>query len=196
MRPPGSSPRSHQIPEPTVRRVPTDELRPQEIDELRDLLWAAFGDDHDDGAMTEEDWEHALGGTHVLAEQDGRIVAHAAVVERTLHVGDRPVRTGYVEAVATAPDRQSSGFGTSVMEEVGAVIREGYDLGGLGTGAHHFYERLGWITWRGPTAVHTSTGLRRTPDEDGYIMVLRTPTSPPLDLDATLTCDERSGDAW
>ena len=163
---------------------------------MRDLLWAAFGDDHDDGGMTEEDWEHALGGTHVLAEDGGRIVAHAAVVERTLHVGERPVRTGYVEAVATAPDRQGSGLGTSVMEEIGEVIREGYDLGGLGTGAHHFYERLGWMTWPGPTAVRSATGLRRTPDEDGYIMVLRTPTTPALDLDATLSADERSGDAW
>jgi aminoglycoside 2'-N-acetyltransferase I len=146
--------------------------------------------------MTEEDWEHALGGTHVVAEEDGRIVAHAAVVERTLHAGGVPVRTGYVEAVATAPHRQASGLGTRVMDEVGAVVREGFELGGLGTGAHHFYERLGWMTWPGPTAVRTATGLRRTPDEDGYIMVLRTSTTPPLDLHTTLSCDERSGDAW
>jgi aminoglycoside 2'-N-acetyltransferase I len=146
--------------------------------------------------MTEDDWQHTIGGTHVLAEQDGRIVAHAAVVERTLYVAGRPLATGYVEGVATAPQRQGSGLGTAVMEEVGAIIRAGYELGGLGTGAHHFYERLGWITWRGPTAVRTATGLRRTPDEDGYILVLPTPTSPPLDLDATLSCTERAGDDW
>ena len=146
--------------------------------------------------MTEEDWEHALGGTHVLAEEGARIVSHAAVVERTLHVGERPIRTGYVEAVATAPDRQGSGLGTRVMEEAGAIIREGYALGALGTGAHHFYARLGWMTWPGPTAVRSATGLRRTPGEDGYIMVLRTPTTPELDLQATLGADERSGDAW
>lgn len=146
--------------------------------------------------MTEEDWQHALGGTHVLAEQDGRLVAHAAVVERTLYVGERPVRTGYVEAVATAPQRQGSGLGTIVMTEIGSMIRDGYELGGLGTGAHHFYERLGWIRWRGPTAVRTSAGLRRTPEEDGYILVLPTPTSPPLDLDAMLSCEDRAGDGW
>ena len=162
---------------------------------MRDLLWAAFVDG-DDGGMTEEDWQHSLGGTHVIAEEEGRIVGHAAVVERTLHVGERPIRTGYVEAVATAPDRQGSGIGTRVMEAVGAVIRAGFELGGLGTGAHHFYERLGWITWPGPTAVRTAAGPRRTPDEDGYILILRTPTSPALDLQAMLSCDERPGDDW
>ena len=39
----------------------------------------------------------------MLLEIDGQIVAHAAVVEREIHIGDRTLRTGYVEAVATAP---------------------------------------------------------------------------------------------
>lgn len=161
---------------------------------MRDLLWTAFVDT--DGGMTEEDWQHALGGTHVVLEQDGRIVSHASVVGRTLYVGDVPLRTGYVEAVATAPDRQGRGLGTRVMEEVGSVIRDGYELGGLGTGAHHFYERLGWVAWPGATAVRTPRGIKPTPDEDGFIMILRTPTTPPLDADLTLSCEPRPGDAW
>ncbi len=124
------------------------------------------------------------------------MAAHASVVERTIHVGDRPLRTGYVEAVATAPEQQRRGLGTLVMAEVGAIIRDGYELGALGTGVHPFYERLGWITWRGPTAVRTTDGLLRTPDEDGFIMVLPTPMSPALDLEATISCDSRPGDAW
>jgi aminoglycoside 2'-N-acetyltransferase I len=36
----------------------------------------------------------------------------------------------------------------------------------------------------------------RTPDDDGYIMVLLTRMSPPLDLDATISCEWRSGDVW
>jgi aminoglycoside 2'-N-acetyltransferase I len=39
-------------------------------------------------------------------------------------------------------------------------------------------------------------GERPTPAEDGYIMVLRTPASPPLDLEAPISCDWRAGDVW
>src|SRR5207245_10210806 len=53
----------------------------------------------------------------VAHEVGAEIVAHAAVVARELHVGGRPVRTGYVEAVATDPHRQGNGFGSRVMTE-------------------------------------------------------------------------------
>ena len=66
----------------------------------------------------------------------------------------------------------------------------------LGTGEQHFYERLGWRTWRGPAFVRTPDGARRTPDEEGFILVLETVTSPPLDLDAPISCDWRPGDVW
>ena len=91
------------------------------------------------------------------------------------------LRTGYVEAVATSPARQGEGFGTLVMEDVGEIIRAGFELGGLGTGAQHFYERLGWRVWPGPTLVRAPGGDRATPDDDGFVMVLRTPSTPPLD---------------
>lgn len=177
-----------------MRRVRTPELQPGEVAELRDLLWAAFPPGEE--AFTEEDWEHAMGGTHVLLTIGDRLAAHASVVERTLHVAEHAVRTGYVEAVATSPDLQGGGLGTLVMEEVGAIIRDGYEMGALGTGAHHFYERLGWRTWRGPTSTRTVTGERRTPDEDGFVMILTTPTSPALDLDLPLSCEWRPGDVW
>lgn len=161
---------------------------------MRELLWAAFDDD--DGGFTEDDWSHAIGGIHVVAAQEGRIVAHASVVDRTLHIGDVPLHAGYVEAVATAPDRRGTGLGTQVMAEVGAIIRDGYELGALGTGAHGFYERLGWQTWPGQAYLRTATGTVRTPDEEGFIMVLRTPTTPPLDDAAPISCEWRVGDVW
>ena len=82
------------------------------------------------------------------------------------------------------------------MREVNAYIRDRFELGALGTGEQAFYERLGWVTWRGPTSVRAPEGSRRTPDEDGYILVLATPASPPLDLAAPISCDWRLGDAW
>ena len=93
-----------------------------------------------------------------MLDVDGEIVAHAAVVERELWMDDRPLRTGYVEAVATTPERQGQGLGSLVMGEVNAIVRDGFELGALGTGSNGFYERLGWVTWLGPTFVRTADG--------------------------------------
>jgi aminoglycoside 2'-N-acetyltransferase I len=180
--------------ESPVRRVPTADLTAAEVSTIRDLLWEAFGPGED--GMTEDDWRHALGGTHFLLETDDRIVAHAAVVEREIHVEERALRTGYVEAVATALDRQGGGLGSLLMADVGAYIRDRFELGVLGTGRHGFYERLGWKTWAGPLFARTSEGPRRTPDDEGFLLVLETPASPPLDLTAPISCDWRQGDVW
>jgi aminoglycoside 2'-N-acetyltransferase I len=178
-----------------LRTLLTDDLTPTEVVAIRDIMAAAFGDD-DGERFGDDDWEHALGGVHLVLDVDGVIVTHAAVVERELHVDGRPLRTGYVEAVATSPTRQGEGFGSIVMTAVDEIIRERYELGALGTGRHHFYERLGWRTWNGPSFVRTPDGPRRTPDEDGYILVLETPASPPLDLVASISCEWRPGDVW
>jgi len=131
-----------------------------------------------------------------VLDVDGEIVTHASVVERDIHVDGRSFRTGYVEAVATAPARQGAGFGSTVMLDVSAYIAERFELGALGTGRHAFYERLGWQTWRGPTSVRTADGVHPTPDEDGYIVVLLTSPSAGLELDAPISCEWRSGDVW
>jgi aminoglycoside 2'-N-acetyltransferase I len=175
-----------------VRRARTAALTEREKVELRELLNRAFLPDEFD----DDDWQHGLGGMHFLLAHDGRIVAHASVVERELHAGGIPLRTGYVEAVATEPGLQGSGLGTRVMQEAGDYIRDGFQLGALGTGAFRFYERLGWRRWTGPTSVRTADGEVRTPDEDGYVLVLTTPASPPLDLSAPLSCEWRPGDVW
>lgn len=156
---------------------------------------AAFGPD-DEGRFTDDDWDHASGGIHFVLDLGGEIVTHASVVERELHVDRRPLRTGYVEAVATAPDREGAGHGSLVMADVTSYIRDRFELGALGTGRHRFYERLGWVTWAGPAFVRTTEGPQRTPDEDGHILVLPTPSSPPLDLTASISCDWRRGDVW
>ena len=180
---------------PRLRRLSTDDITALEIAAIRSMLAAAFGSDEDD-RFGEDDWEHSIGGTHFVLDLDGEIVAHASVVERVIHVADRPLRTGYVEAVATAPERQGSGFGSLVMADATAFIRERFELGVLGTGRHHFYERLGWLRWEGPSSVRTPDGPRPTPEDDGYIMVLATPAPPPLDSSAPISCDWRLGDVW
>ncbi len=181
---------------PQLRTVTTDDLAPSDVAQIRGLMFAAFeGDEH--GGFTEEDWLHSIGGIHFILEIGDRLVCHASVVERELHVADRPLRTGYVEAVATSPAEQRRGYGTLVMREVNAHITGGYELGALGTGSQPFYERLGWHIWQGPSFVRVAGQAdQRTPDEDGYILVYLTPATPPLDLNAPISCEWREGDVW
>ena len=177
-----------------IRRLPSAELSAVEIEAIRDLLWAAFPPGED--GFTEADWEHSIGGMHIVLDIDGSVAAHASVVERDLHIGGRPTRTGYVEAVAVDPARQGSGLGTQVMREVDSEIVARFELGALGTGAHHFYERLGWRVWQGPLSVRIGDVEARTPDEEGDILVLETPAMPSVDLGAPLSCEWRPGDVW
>ena len=83
----------------------------------------------------------------------------------------------------------------SVMVGIGETYFAAFALA-LGTGETGFYERLGWRVWAGPTSVRTPHGERRTPEEDGGIMVLLTPATPPISLDAPISCDWRPGDVW
>ncbi|HEX5014761.1 MAG TPA: GNAT family N-acetyltransferase [Candidatus Limnocylindrales bacterium] len=179
----------------SIRQLATADLTDDEIRAVRRLLWAAF-EGEEGGEFTEDDWQHGLGGIHVIGSVDGRIVAHGSVVGREIHVGGRPLATGYVEAVAVDPAEQRRGHGTAVMRDVGAIITSTFELGVLGTGEHGFYERLGWRTWQGPSYVRLPSGDEPTPDEDGYIMVLPTPITPSIDIHAPISCDWRPGDVW
>lgn len=180
---------------PRLHRITTHDLTLAEIAAIRRVLVAAFGSDEDE-RFTDDDWAHALGGTHFVLKLHGEVVAHASVVDREIQVDGRPLRTGYVEAVATAPDHQGAGYGTLVMTDVTSYIRDSFELGALGTGRHRFYERLGWLSWTGPSFVRTPGGQRRTPDDDGYILVLQTQSSPALDVTAAISCEWRPGDVW
>jgi aminoglycoside 2'-N-acetyltransferase I len=181
--------------DPSVRRATTHDLTRDEVAALRALLWSAFPPGDDEG-FDEADWQHAIGGMHFLIEVEGRLVAHASVVERDLHVDGRHYRTGYVEAVATEPARQGQGLGSLVMQDATDHIRGQFELGALGTGRHTFYERLGWQTWLGPAYVRTAGGPVRTPFDEGYILVLLTPRSAELDLTGAISCEWRPGDVW
>jgi aminoglycoside 2'-N-acetyltransferase I len=185
---------ARRIAERRLRVVASSELSPEEWAELTQLAEAAFRE-----PWRAAVWEAIGPATHVIAEDDRRMVAHACYIERELHIAGRPFRTGYVEAVATHPEHEREGHGTAVMVPIGEMIREGgFEIGALSTGAHHFYERLGWECWHGPTYVRMPDGeVRRTPDEDDGVMILRTPLTPPsLDLTASISVAWRPGEVW
>jgi aminoglycoside 2'-N-acetyltransferase I len=162
---------------------------------IRTLLDDAFASDLAVN-FTDDDWAHTLGGTHVVVLDGEDVVAHAAVVARDLEVGARRFRAGYVEGVGTAPSRQGQGLGSAAMAEAALVVRRSFELGALSTSVHHFYERLGWERWHGPSFVRGDGMSVRTEDEDDGIMVLRFGPSVGLDLSASITCDARPGDDW
>jgi aminoglycoside 2'-N-acetyltransferase I len=175
--------------------APTEELDPDRRAELTDLCAAAFEE------PPEGVWIGKVQGLHVTAEVGGRVAAHAMIVDRALHLGHDAAASldvGYVELVATRPELQGRGHGSAVMRAIGEIIGQEYALGALSTGSNAFYARLGWETWRGPTAVRMADGDRvRSPAEDGHVMVLRTPRTPPdLSLDAPISVDWRPGDIW
>ncbi|HEV3505291.1 MAG TPA: aminoglycoside 2'-N-acetyltransferase, partial [Actinomycetes bacterium] len=62
-----------------LRRAATAELAAEELEAVRRLVFEAFG-----GRFDARDWDHTLGGVHVLAEEGGEVVAHGAVVPRVL----------------------------------------------------------------------------------------------------------------
>jgi aminoglycoside 2'-N-acetyltransferase I len=176
----------------TIRCAKTAELPAAELSGLRDLLDAAYDD------FAEEDWQHCLGGVHVLGTVGGDLVAHGCVVERRLYAADRPLQTGYVEGVAVRWDSRRKGFASAVMREVNVIVAGAYELGALGDGSdvQGFYQALGWRTWLGPTWVITGDGRLRTEEEDGYILVLMTEATRDLDLTQPLACEWRPGDVW
>jgi aminoglycoside 2'-N-acetyltransferase I len=174
-----------------LRAFETPDTSADLFDEIRRLLIDAF-----DGDFSDDDWANACGGTHVIAVESGRVVAHASVVPRTLDVGGVAFRTGYVEGVGTLAARRREGLGSIVMVEIDRIVRRDFELGALSTGRHPFYERLGWECWRGRTFVRDGERIDHTPDDDDSVMVLRFDTSATIDLTSSITCEMRLGDPW
>ena len=70
-------------------------------------------DDAFAGDFSDDDWDHALGGVHVLAEVDDALVGHAAVVPRRVWLDGEERACGYVEAVAVASRARRRGVGVA-----------------------------------------------------------------------------------
>lgn len=159
--------------------------------QVRQLLDRAF-----EGAFTDTDWEHTLGGHHVMLFENEELIAHASVVARNIEVADRSFHTGYLEGVATHPAHQGRGYGAQVVTTANGLVRQGYELGVLSTDRHSFYLRLDWERWQGPTYARDGSRRLRTADDDGGVMVLRFGPSATVDVTTAITCEARPGDYW
>jgi aminoglycoside 2'-N-acetyltransferase I len=155
---------------------------------VRTMLDAAF-----DG-LSNQDWEHALGGMHAMVWDGAGLVAHGAVVQRRMLHGGRALRTGYVEAVGVHPNRRGEGHGGRVMAAIEQIIRGAYDLGALASSemALGFYAARGWQRWRGSPGVLAPEAPERTPHEGIFVF----PVDVPLDIEGEILCDWRDGAVW
>lgn len=120
-----------------VHTAHTAELDTATFAAARRLLYEVFDD------MTDHDWEHALGGVHALAWEQGELVGHASLVQRRLLHRGRALRTGYVEGVGVRADRRRRGYAAAMMDAL----------------SRWRAARTTWLRWAPPTRPRTSTRL-------------------------------------
>ena len=116
-------------------------------------------------------------------------------MRRLVHQG-RPLRTGYVEAVAVRTDRQRRGHGAALMDAAERIVRHAYELGALGSSEDGlaFYQSRGWLQWQGTASVISADGVYQTPEDAEYLFVL--PVTFDIDVTSDLACYSRPGDDW
>lgn len=139
-------------------------------------------------------FETFLNATHVLGYFDNQLVCHALWVTRFLQTDDQPpLRTAYVEAVATEARYRKRGFASAVMTHLVGAIQD-YELAALSPFSVDYYQRLGWELWQGALFIRLDPGLLHTPDEE--VMIYRLPRTPMLNLNAALSAEWRAGELW
>ena len=171
-----------------VEVLHADQLVPEHLAEIHALCNRAYDADLEPLFHTFAD------ATHVIGRWGSAIVSHAMWVTRWLQPSNHPpLRTAYVEMVATEPQFQRRGFASAVMRRLASAIRD-FDLGGLCPAEPMLYTKLGWVFWQGPLFIRTPDGLLSTPEQQ--IMILRLPKALPLDLALPLSAEWREGELW
>ena len=166
------------------------ELSAHERDEILALCERAYGED------LRPAFDTFVEPVHVLALVEGMVASHALWVTRWLAPkGSAPLRTAYVEAVATHPVYERRGFASAVMRTLVSRVAT-FQLAALcpSDRGQALYGRLGWERWIGPLSIRQGAGVIETPEES--VMIYRLPLSPPLDLAAPMSAEWRRGELW
>ena len=171
--------------------LPADQLASEQVAEIHALCnraYAIYDVDLDPIFQTFTD------AAHVIGWRGSAMVSHAMWVTRWLQPGDQPpLRTAYVEMVATEPEFQGRGYASAVMRRLASAIHD-FELGGLSPAEPMLYTKLGWVFWQGPLFIRTQDGLLSTPD--GELMILQLPKTPGLDLTLPMSAEWREGELW
>ena len=174
----------------TYRTVRDHQLNQTQHHAIRALLNTAF-----DQEFSDEDNDHACGGTRIIAVDGDQIVGHAALVDRTITIAGTPYTVGYVEGVAVMPSHQGHGIGAQIMRQITDMAQRDFVISMLSTGEYDFYAKFSWQRFVGMSYVDNHGTIERTADEDEGLMVLTALTH--LNQPGVAwVCDWRSGDVW
>ena len=170
----------------------TSQLTSVEKALIYQLLYQVFEQD-----FSLADFDHALGGMHILAYQNDQIIGHVAIVQRSVIADRSPYRIGYIEGLGVAEAYRRQGIGRKLMEQSGYIIANSYDFGLLSASEEGLplYQSLGWKIWSGELYESTIDSYQRSLEDEGSVLFLAGATQ---DIAATspLYCDYRSGDQW
>jgi aminoglycoside 2'-N-acetyltransferase I len=172
----------------TIERRPSSALSMHEAADVRRLCDSAYG------TPTEPFFESAGPGEHLLGYRGATLVSHLMWVTRWLQPGHSPpLRTAYIELVATDPAHQRRGYASTLLAAFPPLVTE-YEVAALCPATETLYTRLGWRYWRGPLAHRIGEEVLSDPEE--RVMVLGLPRTPPLDWDDPLSVEWRPGEVW
>jgi len=131
-----------------IEVVASTRLSPETRAELLQLFREAYGED-----LTS--YLDDIGpGLHYLGREAGALVSHAVWVTRWLRPGEGPpLKTAYVEMVATHPQRERRGFASALLRRLVEDIEDSHDLAALSPATSEIYLRMGWRFWEGPVAL-------------------------------------------
>lgn len=182
--------------------IPAQELSQVDQQSIQDLCTRAYGED------VWCDYEYLKAAYHVIGRAAGVIVCHALWVNRRLSVNNdgQPLKTAYIEYVATEPALQGQGLASQLLRflldyiqnvevlrtELYQDIR--YELAALAPENSQFYERLGWELWLGDLYVRNAGQLISTPDDD--VMIYRLAATPMISITDDLFAEWREGELW
>jgi GNAT superfamily N-acetyltransferase len=174
----------------TIRIAPAEVLTAAERDAIFAMCARAYREDLRAG------YEAFDEPVHVIGSVEGRVVTHALRTTRWLAPnGAAPLRTAYIELVATDPEFQRQGHARRIMKAVLAEAAD-FELAALcpSDDGQALYERLGWVAWEGPLLIRQEAGLIATPEE--RVLIHRLPRSPLLDTRTPLSAEWRGGELW
>ena len=174
----------------TIRILPAESLAAKDREQIFAMCARAYGED------VRASYETFAERMHVIGSIGDRIVTHALRVTRWLAPdGREPLRTAYIELVATDPLHQRRGYATQLMDAVVAESHD-FDLAALAPSDEGLalYQRLGWVIWEGPLLIRRGSALIPTPGE--LVMIQRLPRSPKLDVHSSLSAEWREGEVW
>ncbi len=184
-----------------IQVIPAQQLTSTDQQSIRDLCAQAFGED------VWCDYGYLNSAFHVIGRQDDQIVSHALWTDRILSLAGRaPLKTAYVEYVATEPSMQGQGLASQLLRFLVSYIQneqllrtqlkvdELYQLAALAPEDSEFYQRLGWELWLGDLSIRQNGENIATPEDD--VMVYRLSCTPKFAVTEDLSAEWREGEWW